>query len=96
MYLEILRGSNLPNADIYSTTLKTAINRLYEAVPFEKIMVAHVTETFIDVYGTQRFLTVFTRAHHRPLPRARCSHTTSSHSSSFRINLLTSHLGTLS
>jgi hypothetical protein len=48
-------------------------------LPLEKLIVTQPVKKFPCFYGTQRFINVFTKAHHRFLSWARCIQLTLSH-----------------
>jgi len=65
----------------------------WSRVLLEKLTVAQPVKTFPAFYGTWRFITVFTRAHHWPVSWARCIQSTTLHPSFLRSSLiLSSHL----
>jgi hypothetical protein len=59
----------------------------------EKLIVAQSGKKFLAFYGTRRFITVFTTAHHKSLSWARCIQSTPFHPIFLRyILILSSHL----
>jgi hypothetical protein len=58
----------------------------------EKLVVTQLVKKFPTFYETRRFITVFTRARHWSLSRARSTQSTLSHPTSLRSILISSHL----
>jgi hypothetical protein len=56
----------------------------WSIVHFDKLIVAHLINKFPVIYGTWRFITVFTRARHRSLSWATWIQSTSSYSNCLR------------
>jgi hypothetical protein len=71
----------------------TVIPNVWSRVLLEKLIVTHPVKKLPAFYGTRRFITVFTRAHHWSLPWSRCIQSTPSYPISVRsILILSSHL----
>jgi hypothetical protein len=51
----------------------------WSSIVLKKLIVAHLVNEFLALYVTERFITVFTRAHHWSLSCARLILSTSSH-----------------
>jgi hypothetical protein len=65
----------------------------YSTVLLEKLTVSQLVKKFPTFYGTWRFITAFTRAHHLPLSWASSIYSMPSHPTSWRsISILSSHI----
>jgi len=60
-------------------------------VLLEKLIVAHLVKKSPACYGSQRFITVYTRACHWSIPTTRCIQSTSSNPASLRSVLILSY-----
>jgi hypothetical protein len=80
------------NYEHWSQKKKKKEKKIHEAESFLRTYYyTQLLKKSLAFYGTRRFITVFTRAHHRSLPWAEWTHSTPSNPISARSILLLSH-----